>query len=131
MAARSRHRETRAPGRRAGQGGSHPIRAGRNPGPNGRRRVRFLQFPDHSVRYEHTSLKRLQDIHRFGQHKVMEGAGIGHDDHAGLSTFSEFLYGGPVMLKLFGGVGFDPVLLEKGIQFPAGSEAQKHPQLIG
>lgn len=82
-----RHRETGWRGRRAGPGGSHTTPAVARPRSGRLLACLLLQLPGDRLRHKHATVEGPQEVHCSEQHKIIEGAGIGHDNHAGLSTF--------------------------------------------
>ena len=53
-------------------------------------RICVPQLPGDSFRQEHTPIEGLQHFHGADHHKLTEGAGISHDDHAGTSAVCFF-----------------------------------------
>jgi hypothetical protein len=63
-----------------------PIGRLRNPGPDGRRRSGASQFLGDGFGHHYVCVERQEHVYGFDQHEVIEGAGIGHNDHADRSA---------------------------------------------
>jgi hypothetical protein len=64
-----------------------PFRRLRNPGSDGGWRPTVLQLPGDALGHEHATVERSQHVDRSDQDEVMQGTGVGHNDHARRSAF--------------------------------------------
>jgi hypothetical protein len=58
-----------------------------NPGEDGSRGGLLAELFDDGLRPDHTRVERLENLHGVYRHEIVDGTGIGNDNHAGCPAF--------------------------------------------